>query len=458
MVASSRVSQTCPSKGLPRRTSSTKSRTAPCVTNTSLRAARGGNWRWRPRNTPRADGRPEHLAGHERRVPGVVALAEDLGEGAAGVGSHGPGGDECPRDRRRSPREGHGDSVHRADRWLPPPRYPVGMTAPDHVVNVSVVIPVYSGEATLPSLIAEIVPTARGVPDPRGALVPRQRGRPGVGPRITAPASSASVSWRDKYDWVRPVWLSRNFGQHPATLAGMSSSGGEWIVTMDEDGQHDPSYIGALLDRAYETRSQLVYAAPDQRPAARLPAQHRLGVRQVDVQVARRRLGPRVVQLLPDSSSARWAAAPPPTPAPASTSTSPSPGSSPTSRTCPIPMRSEGRPASNYSIRKLVSHFGRLVISSGTRPLALVSLIGLVFLGLGRPVLGVGARQPAARRLRPAGLDVHLRVDPHRRRPHAVLARRHRAVHPRGDEHVPRQAALRRRARSGHRVLGRGEP
>ena len=35
---------------------------------------------------------------------------------------------------------------------------------------------------------------------------------------------------------------------------------------MDEDGQHDPAYIGALLDRAYETRSQLVYAAPTNSP------------------------------------------------------------------------------------------------------------------------------------------------------------------------------------------------
>ena len=39
---------------------------------------------------------------------------------------------------------------------------------------------------------------------------------------------------------VRNVWLSRNFGQHPATLAGISSSTSEWIVTLDEDGQFAP--------------------------------------------------------------------------------------------------------------------------------------------------------------------------------------------------------------------------
>jgi len=50
------------------------------------------------------------------------------------------------------------------------------------------------------------------------------------------------------------------------TLAGMTSSGGDWIVTMDEDGQHDPACIGDLLDKAYRDRTQLVYASPMNRP------------------------------------------------------------------------------------------------------------------------------------------------------------------------------------------------
>jgi hypothetical protein len=45
--------------------------------------------------------------------------------------------------------------------------------------------------------------------------------------------------------------------------------------------------------------------------------------------------------------------------------------------------RAEGRPASNYSMRKLISHFGRLVVSSGTRPLLFVSILGGVFVVIG---------------------------------------------------------------------------
>jgi hypothetical protein len=46
-------------------------------------------------------------------------------------------------------------------------------------------------------------------------------------------------------------------------------------------------------------------------------------------------------------------------------------------------VRNEGRPAGNYSYRRLASHFGRLVLSSGTKPLFLVSLLGIIFVILG---------------------------------------------------------------------------
>jgi hypothetical protein len=46
-------------------------------------------------------------------------------------------------------------------------------------------------------------------------------------------------------------------------------------------------------------------------------------------------------------------------------------------------MRIEGRAASNYSTRRLLNHFGRLLISSGTRPLMWVSVIGFVFFTIG---------------------------------------------------------------------------
>ena len=70
----------------------------------------------------------------------------------------------------------------------------------------------------------------------------------------------------DQYSFVRPVWLSRNYGQHPATLAGMASATGDWIATIDEDGQQDPADIGCMLDSAISASLQLVYGQPTNSP------------------------------------------------------------------------------------------------------------------------------------------------------------------------------------------------
>ena len=93
------------------------------------------------------------------------------------------------------------------------------------------------------------------------------------------PDDSAGVirELAEQYDHVRAVWLSRNFGQHAATLAGMASSGGDWIVTMDEDGQHDPAAIGPMLDVAMRRagRRGLRATRPTSRRTARCATSRR---------------------------------------------------------------------------------------------------------------------------------------------------------------------------------------
>ncbi len=253
--------------------------------------------------------------------------------------------------------------------------------SPEEPISVSVVIPVYSGEATLPSLVEELAQLHEPQLSPHGrpfviseALLVWDRG-PG--------RSEATIRLLDReYDWVRPVWLSRNFGQHAATLAGMTSSGGEWIVTLDEDGQMDPSFIGGMLDSAYETNAQLVYASPIN------PPPHG-AFRNASSKVAKGLF----VRFLADRSfeefnsyrlvlgevgrsvaaytgagvyldvALSWVVA--------------------DVTTHPVTMRSEGREAGNYSYRRLFGHFGRLIVSSGTKPLYFVTFIGVAFVILG---------------------------------------------------------------------------
>jgi hypothetical protein len=46
----------------------------------------------------------------------------------------------------------------------------------------------------------------------------------------------------------------------------MSSTGSEWTVTMDEDGQFDPNDIGRMLDVALAEDAQLVYGTATNPP------------------------------------------------------------------------------------------------------------------------------------------------------------------------------------------------
>ena len=175
---------------------------------------------------------------------------------------------------------------------------------------------------------------------------------------------------------MRPVWLSRNFGQHAATLAGIAASGGEWVVTMDEDGQHDPEAIGALLDTAMTEQADVVYARPDQRAAARRRAQRGVAGREVARRPARQgRATPA------PSPASGWCSAR----SRARVAAYAGPGIyldvaiawvANRTATCPVEMRSEGDRPSGYTFRRLVSHFWRLVLSSGTRPLRWVSALG----------------------------------------------------------------------------------
>ena len=63
-----------------------------------------------------------------------------------------------------------------------------------------------------------------------------------------------------EYDWVKVITLSRNFGQHPATVAGILHSSGDWVVTLDEDLQHKPKFIPYLLAKIPESNSDICYA------------------------------------------------------------------------------------------------------------------------------------------------------------------------------------------------------
>lgn len=242
---------------------------------------------------------------------------------------------------------------------------------------ISVVVPVYAGERTLPDLLAEIAPLTTEFLTPDGyaacvteILLVHDHG-PDRSPEVIRELAA-------KYDVVKPVWLSRNFGQHAATLAGMASTGGDWIVTLDEDGQHDPAYIAAMLDIAMARQASVVYASPTNPPphgavrnwasrtAKKLidllvgqgPATMFHSYRLVLGEVGRGVAAYAGAGVYLDVALA-WVAA--------------------DATTCPVALRQEGDRPSGYRMRTLLSHFWRMVLTSGTRPLRSVSVVGAVF-------------------------------------------------------------------------------
>jgi hypothetical protein len=243
--------------------------------------------------------------------------------------------------------------------------------------RISIVIPVYQGEHTLKALVQEIVLLTVPTPTADGhefqiieLLLVNDKGPDRSDEVIRELAAS--------HDFIRPVWLSRNFGQHPATLAGMASSSGDWIVTMDEDGQHDPGAIGDFLDVALSKGSQLVYADPVNRPPHNMlrNGTSRLAkwvftnfltdTSEGIFQSYRMVLGEigRSVAAYAGSGvyldvAIGWVAGP--------------------ATACPVRLREEGDRRSGYTPRALLSHFVHLVVSSGTRALRLVSALGVLF-------------------------------------------------------------------------------
>ena len=67
---------------------------------------------------------------------------------------------------------------------------------------------------------------------------------------------------QDKFPWVTVISLSRNYGQHAATVAGICHTSSDWVVTLDEDLQHDPKFIEILIKQQTLDVTDVVYAKP----------------------------------------------------------------------------------------------------------------------------------------------------------------------------------------------------
>jgi glycosyltransferase involved in cell wall biosynthesis len=242
--------------------------------------------------------------------------------------------------------------------------------------RLSIVVPVYQGEHTLDLLLAEIEPLTSPRETPRGrrfqvAEVVLVHDGAIDNSHVVMEALAA------RFAFVSLVWLSRNFGQHPATLAGMAATSADWVVTLDEDGQQNPADIARLLDAAFDAGAPLVYGQALNQPShgfvrntfswlAKTLTALVVGNRQLAQFNSFRLVRGDIARSLAaycghgvylDVALAwvvgRWT-------------------------TGPVTLRPDRSRPSGYTFRRLLAHFARLLLTAGTRPLRLISVLGVL--------------------------------------------------------------------------------
>jgi dolichol-phosphate mannosyltransferase len=110
----------------------------------------------------------------------------------------------------------------------------------------SVVIPVYNEAENIEPMVREIVAAFAGRPESFEALF------------VDDASSDGSVALLEKLaqevgahnGTIRCLRHRRNFGQSAAVATGLRAARGEWIGTLDGDGQNDPADLPTMLDQA----------------------------------------------------------------------------------------------------------------------------------------------------------------------------------------------------------------
>jgi undecaprenyl-phosphate 4-deoxy-4-formamido-L-arabinose transferase len=104
----------------------------------------------------------------------------------------------------------------------------------------SVVIPVYNESANLEHLCSRLLPVMDGLGKPYEVIFTND------GSKDDSQAILTRL-YTLRPDVIRVIQFARNYGQHPAIMAGFERASGEVVVTLDADLQNPPEDIPKLL-------------------------------------------------------------------------------------------------------------------------------------------------------------------------------------------------------------------
>ena len=118
-------------------------------------------------------------------------------------------------------------------------------------IKVSVIIPVFNSSKSLENLINELSIQLKDNYSSYEVILIDDK--------------SNDNSWEivanlcKNHNWVKAIKLRKNVGQHNAILAGLRFADGQYIVTMDDDGQNSPNDIVNLISEI-EKGADVCYA------------------------------------------------------------------------------------------------------------------------------------------------------------------------------------------------------
>jgi glycosyltransferase involved in cell wall biosynthesis len=260
---------------------------------------------------------------------------------------------------------------------LPPP---AGHTLPG---GISAIVPVYNSERTLADLLKRLTPVLQSLtPDFEVILVND---------------GSRDASWRviqslaEQYPFVTGIEMMRNYGQHNALLCGIRAARFDKIVTLDDDLQNPPEEIAKLLAKLNEG-FDVVYGKPQAMTHGLL----RNLASQITKIVLKQAMGAETARNISAFRIFRTVVRD-------AFATYRSPYVSidvlltwGTTRFTATEVKHDPRTvgASNYTIRKLLTHAFNMVTGFSTWPLQMASIIGFIFtlFGLGLLLFVVGSR------------------------------------------------------------------
>lgn len=119
-------------------------------------------------------------------------------------------------------------------------------------MKLSIVIPCYRSEKTIQGVVNELIETIKSRPETDYEIILVND----CSPDNVWEVIKAICYENEK---VRGICLAKNFGQHAALMAGYHLCTGDYVISMDDDGQSAGNELFKLVD-AVETGYDVVYA------------------------------------------------------------------------------------------------------------------------------------------------------------------------------------------------------